>query len=168
MPPDFSVLHVLRRHRVPFVVVGGHAVNFHGHRRATEDVDVVWLRSPDAERALVAALAEIGAHYISREIDPATGIEATRPATAAYVATTHLMMLWTPTHGFLDLFDFVPNDPAADVMTLFDSSVTGNDGLRYVSLAWLRRMKRAAGRPVDLADLENLPGEDEPDQPRTP
>jgi hypothetical protein len=31
------------------------------------------------------------------------------------------------------------------------------DGLRFPSLSWLRRMKRMAGRPKDLLDLENLP-----------
>jgi len=49
MPPDLELLDVLRRHGVPFVVVGGHAVNVHGYRRATEDTDVVWPRSPAAE-----------------------------------------------------------------------------------------------------------------------
>jgi hypothetical protein len=64
MAPDFRVFDVLCRHRVPFVVIGGHAVNFHGSIRATEDTDVVWLRSPTAEAALLAALREIEAAYI--------------------------------------------------------------------------------------------------------
>jgi hypothetical protein len=29
-------------------------------------------------------------------------------------------------------------------------------GVKFASLEWLRRMKRAAGRPKDLLDLENL------------
>jgi len=29
---------------------------------------------------------------------------------------------------------------------------------RYVSLAWLRKMKSATSRPKDQLDLENLPG----------
>ena len=31
------------------------------------------------------------------------------------------------------------------------------DGHKYASLEWLRRMKKASGRPQDLIDLENLP-----------
>jgi hypothetical protein len=49
MTPDFRLFDVLSRHGVPFVVVGGHAVNFHGFIRATEDTDVLWIRSPAAE-----------------------------------------------------------------------------------------------------------------------
>ena len=46
MAPDPGILDVLTRHAVPFVVVGGHAVNLHGYIRATEDTDVLWVRSP--------------------------------------------------------------------------------------------------------------------------
>ena len=78
MPDPPSVPALLKRHGVPFVVIGGHAVNFHGYGRATEDVDVLWLRTAISEKALFAALAEINAQYISDEIDLATGME--RPA----------------------------------------------------------------------------------------
>ena len=36
----------LEEYEVPFVVIGGHAVNYHGFIRATEDVDIVFLRTP--------------------------------------------------------------------------------------------------------------------------
>ena len=64
MTPEFRVFEVLRRHDVPFVVVGGHAVTFHGFIRATEDTDVLWIRSPAAEESLLNALEEIAAEYI--------------------------------------------------------------------------------------------------------
>jgi hypothetical protein len=50
-----SVFGVLTRHGVPFVVIGGHAVNYHGYVRATEDHDVVLLRTPDSEASLFGA-----------------------------------------------------------------------------------------------------------------
>ncbi|HPA20912.1 MAG TPA: hypothetical protein PLU30_24400 [Verrucomicrobiae bacterium] len=40
-PP--SILDVLARTDVPFVVIGGHAVNFHGYVRTTEDADAGFL-----------------------------------------------------------------------------------------------------------------------------
>ena len=49
MITDFQLLEILTRHDVPLVVIGGHAVVFHGWVRATEDLDIVWLRSPLAE-----------------------------------------------------------------------------------------------------------------------
>ena len=154
LKPQFELLLLLRRHGVPFVVVGGHAVTFHGHVRSTEDVNVVWLRSPDAEVALTAALREANAAWISAEIDPATLAERLMPVTEAYVRGNHLMMLFTD-FGFLNVFDYVPGYPHADVAEFFAESVLHGD-LRYASLAWLRRMKAAAGRPKDNDDLSKL------------
>lgn len=71
MTPEFQLFDVLTRHGVPFVVMGGHAVNFHGFVRATEDTDVLWIRSPAAEENLLRALDELAAEYIGNEIDPA-------------------------------------------------------------------------------------------------
>ena len=101
MPPDFRAFDVLKRHGVPFVIIGGHAVNFHGHPRATDDADVVWVRSAEAETALLAALTELDAKYIGKDIDPATGIERAYPVDRVYLSVTHLLMLWTR-FGFLD------------------------------------------------------------------
>jgi hypothetical protein len=155
MAPDFRVFEVLARHGVPFLVIGGHAVSFHGYVRATEDTDIVWMRSPKAEKGLLAALEELNAEFIGREIDPETGIERTYPVTASFIRSQSLMMLCT-TAGFLDLFDYVPGYPGEAVASLFESS-REVEGIRFVSLEWLRRLKTAAGRPKDLLDLENLP-----------
>jgi hypothetical protein len=155
MPPDVRLLDLLRRHDVPFVAVGGHAVNIHGYRRATEDTDVVWLRSPETEQTLLAALTEIDARWIGKEIDPATGIERTYPVTLAFIQSSSLMMLWTAS-GFFDLFDYVPGIPNESAQSLYASSMEA-DGFRFASLEHLRKMKLASGRTKDLLDLENLP-----------
>jgi len=155
MAPDVGLLSILARHGVPCVVIGGHAVNYHGHLRTTEDTDVLWLRSAAGEAALLAALKELNAEWIGDEIDPATGIEQTHPVTAPFVRARPLMMLCTSL-GYLDLFDHVPGLPEVAVETLIESACE-HDGIRYVSLHWLRRLKAAAARPRDLADLENLP-----------
>jgi hypothetical protein len=153
---DLEILQILRRHGVRFVVVGGHAVNFHGYARVTEDIDVVWLRSPDAENALLLALQELGAQYITRQIDPATGLERLAPVSASFIDANHLMMLWTRL-GFVDLFDYVPGLPAEDLAAFFADSIEA-EGIRYASLNWLVNMKKAAGRPTDLKDIEKLQG----------
>jgi len=155
MAPDFRVFDVLSRHGVPFLVIGGHAVSFHGYVRATEDTEVLWIRSPEAERGLLAALEELKAEYIGNEIDPATGIERTHPVTASFIRSQSLMMLCTSA-GFLDLFDYVPGFPGEGMASLFESGHEV-DGVRFISLDWLRRLKAATGRPKDLLDLENLP-----------
>jgi predicted nucleotidyltransferase len=155
MTPDFVLFDVLTRHGVPFVVVGGHAVNFHGFIRGTEDTDVLWIRSPAAEASLLRALEELAAEYIGDEIDPATGIERTHPVTEAFIRGERLMMLCTRS-GFLDLFDYVHGYPSVPVTIVWETGVD-LDGIRFASLEWLRKLKQAAGRPKDLLDLEQLP-----------
>jgi hypothetical protein len=151
---DEHIFGTLKKHGVPIVIIGGHAVFRHGYRRTTADIDLVWLRSAESSNALLAALTELQAVWIGKEIDPASGIERTYPISAAYIKTEHLMMLWTP-FGPLDLFDYIPGMPQHDVRELFTTGVEG-DGLIFSSLSLLRKMKRVAGRTKDLADLEEL------------
>ncbi len=154
MADELEILNLLKRRDVQFVVVGGHAVNLHGYIRATEDLDVVWIRTPETERSLLEALIELDAKYIGKEIDPVTGIERTYLVTLQFIQAHHLMMLWTK-FGFLDLFDYIPGFPQEHVGQLLETSIVSN-GTRYISLSWLRRMKRAAGRTKDEIDLKNL------------
>jgi hypothetical protein len=154
MADKATIFDVLKKHGVPFVVIGAHAVNFHGYVRATEDTDLIWIRSPEAEVAMNAALTEMEARYIGNEIDPATGIEKTYPVDPSYIQISHLMMLETRL-GFLDLFDFVPGVPEVDVAQLLAGSIESK-GVRYASLPILRQMKLASDREKDRIDLENL------------
>lgn len=48
----FQLIDALSSHNVPFVIIGGHAVTFHGYVRATEDTDVVFRRSEEAATRL--------------------------------------------------------------------------------------------------------------------
>lgn len=150
------VLEHLRKHDVPLVVIGGYAVTFHGYLRATEDVDIVFVRCNSSEIALLNAFNEINACWIGNEIDPATGLESLVRVSAAYIRTTRLMMLVTDL-GFLDIFDYVPGCPDVTVEELFSASVQHPAGYRFASLQLLRQMKLASGRPKDLLDLEMLP-----------
>lgn len=151
----FRLIDVLSKHNVPFVIIGGHAVTFHGYVRATEDTDIVIQRTPDGDRELFTALTEINAQWIGDEIDPATGIERTFPVSLDYIQASRLMMLVTD-FGFLDIFDFIPGLPDEPVERLFQTAVESHRG-RFASLDWLRKMKQIANRAKDQIDLANLP-----------
>lgn len=61
---EFLVL--LSRHRVRFLLVGGHAVGVHGHERYTKDLDVLVEPSLANARRLGRARADFGFHATSR------------------------------------------------------------------------------------------------------
>lgn len=149
------VFERLARAGVPFVIIGGHAVNFHGYVRTTEDADIIFQRTPAGEVALLSVLESIHACWVSDEIDPATKLERLIPVDASYLRTHSLMMLCTD-HGFLDIYDFLPGFPDTPVSEVFADSVPLGE-LCFVSLPWLRRLKACAGRHKDLDDLEHLP-----------
>lgn len=145
---------VLLEHGVPFCIIGGHAVGVHGFLRTTEDVDILFHRTPESEARLLAALQAMSARWIADDIDPATGFERQVPVDVAYVARQPMMILMTDL-GFLDIFDFVPGLPGTPVECLIDSALVVQ-GVPYVSREWLLKLKRAAGRPQDLRDITML------------
>ncbi len=150
-----EIFELLTRARVPFVIIGGHAVNFHGYVRTTEDADIVFERTPASEKALLQVLQVVHAGWISDEKDHQTGLERLIPVSAAYIRSQHLMMLCTDL-GFLDIYDYVPGFPETAVQEIFADAQTLGE-LRFVSLPWLRKLKAHAGRHKDLDDLEHLP-----------
>lgn len=140
---------------VPFIIIGGHAVSFHGFIRATEDSDIVFQRTSMSELNLLKALQELDARWISPDRDSTTNLERLIPISLSYIQSQHLMMLSTKS-GFLDIYDYIPGFPDLPVEQLWNDGVEC-DGLRFVSLQWLRRLKQKAARPKDHEDLENLP-----------
>lgn len=69
LPDDFRDLLIeLADAGAEFVVVGGHAVAFHGHPRATKDLDVLVRATNNNAAKVYRALAAFGAPLSSFEI----------------------------------------------------------------------------------------------------
>ena len=61
LPPDFSeFLRLLNAHHVSYLIVGGYAVGFHGHPRATADIDIWIPMRDDTAPQLVAVITAFG------------------------------------------------------------------------------------------------------------
>lgn len=154
MTPDLeSLLGVLVRNEVAFVVVGGVAVGAHGFARMTLDLDLV----PDPEQGnlerLVTALSQMGATIPSgARFDPARHAMALRRGQNATLATDR---------GGLDIvqrLEGVP--PYSRLREQAVATYVGEVAILVCSLGHLRAMKSVAGRPQDLADLARLPDVD--------
>lgn len=150
------ILLVLGELRVDFVIVGGVAVQSHGHGRFTRDLDIV--PSPD-----LANLSRLG--------EALTELEARPPRTRARIDVTDPQLLLRmpqipliTRHGRLDLLSFGHLAGAPRSYELLRAGAVradlGGYTVAFAGLDDLIRMKRAAGRDQDLADIGALTRDD--------
>ena len=156
---DFeSLLKVLSKGGVDYILVGGAAAVVHGSARLTQDMDIVYSRTPENLRRLVNALAPY-APYL-RGAPPGLPFRW-----SAETVRSGLNFTLTTTLGDIDLFGEIVGDGDYENL-LQDSILMRMFGVecRCVSLRRLILLKRAAGRPRDLeaiAELEAILEEDQ-------
>jgi predicted nucleotidyltransferase len=149
-----SLLQELVEGEVEFLLIGGVAVGYHGHVRATKDVDVV--PDPDSENlkrlsqvlrgldAQVEGAEDFAAGELPDPLDP-TALELG----GNWVLTTRL--------GRLDVMQWIGDLPLWS--QLAPGAVEDRIAdlpIKIVSFEDLVRLKELAGRPEDLADLQRL------------
>jgi predicted nucleotidyltransferase len=152
MTPDpRELLVVLARHDVDFVVIGGVAVQAHGHLRTTRDVDIIAAPAPENARRLAAALRELDAR--NRGVDAEHLDDPTDPVTFARAASLFL----DTRAGMLDVMqDAAGAPPYAELHRRAVEVTLGTLTIRVAGLDDLIALKRAAARPVDLEDIAVL------------
>jgi hypothetical protein len=131
---------------VAYVIVGGIAVAAHGVVRATRDLDLV--PAPDVPNLdlLAGTLSDLGAeHPVNGRL---TGSSLARPVSFK-LATRH---------GDVQVLNRMPAIPPYARLRTAAISVELVDGTiaTVCSLADLREMKIASGRPRDLVDVAEL------------
>jgi hypothetical protein len=139
------IVAALNAGNVSYVVVGGFAVAAHGVVRATRDLDVV--PDPDVENLdrLANALMDLGAEHPVEDV--LTGASLSSP-------------VWSKLrtrHGEIQLLNRMPAVPPFSKLIATAISVEiGEEPALVCSLADLRAMKLASGRPRDLVDVAEL------------
>lgn len=135
---------------VDFLVVGGVAVAAQGYGRSTKDLDIVYATNAANLERLGGVLVKLGARL--------RGIEEDVPFVpdARTLKRTTILTLDTPL-GSIDLLVDPSGADRYDAMRE-RADVIDLDGIefRVVSLDDLLSMKRAAGRPQDVADVDAL------------
>ncbi len=105
----FQLIASLAGHKVDFVVIGGVALQAHGHVRTTLDLDVIAGWTPENMRRLAAALRELDAKLRGIDAD-LLGLDLGDPDTLLNGGN----FLMHTRHGDLDVFavDQTPGAPA--------------------------------------------------------
>lgn len=145
LPDDFrDLLVALHDVGAEFVVLGGHAVAFHGHPRATKDLDVL-VRADAANAQLVyRALAAFGAPLSTFDVGEAD-----------FATHDGVLQMGVPPLriDILNRADGITFDEAVEGGQFFDL-----EGRRIpvIGKAALLKNKRAVGREQDVADVKAL------------
>jgi predicted nucleotidyltransferase len=149
------VFRLLNDAKVRYVVVGGIAAVLHGHVRATADIDLIIDLDPIEASKTVRALV-------------AGGYKPLAPVNPLLFADTAQRERWITEKGMkvFSLTSPVPG-PSVDLFVrhpipfddLWSRSVVmdlGGTDVRVCAIDDLIALKRSAGRPQDLADIEQL------------
>jgi hypothetical protein len=143
------ILRVLDEKDVDYVLIGGLAVQTHGHVRTTIDADLIPAPDPDNLQRLAAALRSLGARVLNPGQE---GLEVD-----AQMLPRATIWQFATSDGGVDVMHEVPGGRAyADLRDNALQVRLGDIEVPVVGLDDLIQMKLARGRPVDLDDVAAL------------
>ncbi len=140
--PDFvDFVSALNKYQVEYVIVGAYSLAYHGHPRATGDIDF-WIK-PNEENVknLLRALTKFGFGNLDiSEADLLSG---------------KIIQLGFPPVR-IDLISILDGLESDEIWDFREEGKFGNLNVWYLSKKAFIKNKRAIGRHKDLADLELL------------
>lgn len=144
-----EIFRSLARHEVDYVLIGGIAVQTHGHVRMTNDADLI----PSPDPANLARLADALKALDARVLNP--GHEKDEITSAMLPRAT--IWQFTTRAGGIDVMHEVPggrefDDLRAAALEVQLAGIT----VPVAGLDDLIRMKEARGRNIDLEDIAAL------------
>jgi hypothetical protein len=140
---DLSVfVALLISRKVEFVVVGGHAVAFHGHPRYTGDIDIFIRPSPENAAKVMDALLAFGFGGLSISMEdlskPARTIQLGRPPNR------------------IDLLTMISGVSFEEAWASRVIGDLGGQAVDYIGFDALILNKRTSGRDKDHLDIKQL------------
>jgi len=140
---DFEDLFAcLNARNVRAIVVGGHALAFHGHPRYTKDLDIFVEPTPANAVQLLSALADFGFGGLGL-----TSEDFSSPGKIVQLGVAP---------NRIDLLTAIDDVPFDEAWAGKVNGAFGRQPVAYLGRTEFLRNKRAAGRPQDLADIDAL------------
>lgn len=140
---DFrEFIRLLNENDVKYLIVGGYAVALHGYPRYTKDIDIWLLVSHENAARIMMALRQFGFGSVGL-------------AEEDFLKPDEFVQLGYPPNRI----DLVMACDGLEFADVFSSRIEVEiDGIymNFIDLENLKKNKMAAGRPQDLADLDNL------------
>ncbi|HVW10179.1 MAG TPA: hypothetical protein VHC90_16445 [Bryobacteraceae bacterium] len=145
-----ALIQALNQHQVEYIVVGGVAALAHGSVRLTQDLDLVYRRSPENMDRIVAALHDLKPYLRGAPPGlPFVWDKATLAHGLNFTLETNL--------GWIDLLGEIPGGGQYEDLVSGSVELQMFSGVsKCLNLDQLIRAKRAAGRPKDLEALAEL------------
>ncbi|MFZ1071954.1 MAG: hypothetical protein WAO21_00825 [Verrucomicrobiia bacterium] len=152
-----AIVKALNDARVKYLIVGDLAVNAHGYERFTKDVDVVIGLEPENIVKGLRVLLNLD-YRMSIPVTPEAFADSATRETWRREKNMVVLKLWSDVHRRtpIDIFVYEPFDFAREFASARWEEVMGTIKAPVVGYESLMAMKRAAGRPQDLADIEAL------------
>lgn len=143
------ILRALDEHDVDYVLIGGLAVQTHGHVRTTNDADLIPAPNQENLKRLAAALRDLDARVLNPGEEEIEVDAAMLPRATIWQFATR--------DGGIDVMHEVPGGRSYDELSDRALHVRlGELDVPVVGFDDLIQMKLARGRDVDLADVAAL------------
>jgi hypothetical protein len=144
-----AIFAALDARSVDYVVVGGIAVQVHGHVRMTNDVDLIPAPTPDNLDCLADALHDLRARVLNPGSEHVEINGSMLPRATPWQFSTAA--------GDIDVLHEAPGAaPFADLRDRALRVSLENCTIPIAGRDDLIRMKRASARPIDLSDIAAL------------
>lgn len=152
-----EIVRSLNAADVQYLIVGGLAVNAHGYERLTRDLDlVIGLETENIVRGL-HTLMNIG-YQLAIPVTPEEVADPHRREEWRREKKMVVLKLWSDAHRRtpVDIFIYEPFDFGSELAAAVWHNVAPDVEAPILRREALLQMKREAGRPRDLLDIEEL------------
>jgi len=143
--PDFKeLLELFNAQKVEYVIVGGHALAFHGAIRATKDIDLYVRPIEGNSHRIMAALEAFGFGQVGLTAEdfqkPGQIVQLGYPPVRIDLVTSIEGVSWEQVAAGISMGEY------------------GGEPVPFIGKAEFLANKKAAGRLQDLADAERIEG----------